>query len=174
MSTRNQLWLVANLTAAVLGACAGSPANASAPASVSVSGPAPSVEAGDVPPPVFVREAESAPAEARERCQGTMTADLLAELMHRGQATRGCYESALRKEPTLGGRMQIAIRVGVDGQVVSAGVVSDTIGSKSLKDCVLKVARGPFREAPQGGCVDVSMPINFQPKQTDAGVADGG
>ncbi len=103
-----------------------------------------------------------------------MTPDLLAEIQHRAQATKACYESALRKEPALGGRISISFRVGVDGQVVSADVARDTIGSKALKECVLEVARRPYRATPDGGCIDVSQPINFRPSQADGGAPDGG
>jgi hypothetical protein len=61
--------------------------------------------------------------------------------------------------------MLVAIRVGPRGEVASAEVLQDDIGERELSSCVLSSIRGAPLPAPNGGCVDVHVPLRFEPKQ---------
>jgi hypothetical protein len=138
---------------------------------------APRAFAPPPPPPPTVAEVQDASAgeeagEVRGRlrrrggpcdspCEGTETGPLLSALAAKGGQVRSCYTKALSNDPTLRGRMTLNVRVGVDGQVCSASVGNNALGSQTVADCVLKRFRAGSFPPPQGGCVDAIVPLNF-------------
>lgn len=79
---------------------------------------------------------------------------------------QACYERALRSEPTLRGRMEVALTIETDGsmsrvRMVNSGALIDAVG-----ECVVGVIR-TFRveHAPQGGTVSYTFPFVFEPQQ---------
>jgi hypothetical protein len=98
---------------------------------------------------------------AATECKGTATPILQTALSGRGGAGRRCYEKALLQNATLSGRMRLAVRVGPQGQVCNAKVVSDQVGDPGLSTCILGVFRASTLPAPAGGCVDVEVPLSF-------------
>lgn len=82
---------------------------------------------------------------------------------HRIQA---CYERALHSEPTLSGRMEVALTVETDCsvsgvRVVNSGAIVDAVG-----ECVVGVVRTFHVEhGPQGGTVSYTFPFVFEPQQ---------
>jgi hypothetical protein len=79
-----------------------------------------------------------------------------------GQA-RSCYEHALSNDSSLAGKLQVSLRVGADGAACSAAVANDTLGDAAVTSCALARFRGGKYPRPSGGCVDVSVPMNFKP-----------
>ncbi len=66
-------------------------------------------------------------------CRGNATSDVQAALQHRARQTRrSCYESALAQDESLKGHVEIAVRVGTNGQVCSASVASNDMGSPGV------------------------------------------
>jgi hypothetical protein len=138
--------------------------------------PAPKLEAPPPPPPPLekVEDAGKAPvAKAPVRvaagpcsgeCTGTAPAALQGALRAKAGASRGCYERALRQNPMLKGRIMVGVRVGAQGQVCSAGIVSDTLGDPGVSSCVLGTFRSGSLPPPVGGCAEVQVPMNFVPK----------
>jgi len=98
-------------------------------------------------------------------CEGEATAALRAALRQRGGSARGCYDSALRQNAALRGKLTVGVRVSPSGSVCSASVVADSMGSPAVNACVLKRFRGASFPAPTGGCVDAQVPLNFVPQE---------
>jgi hypothetical protein len=107
----------------------------------------------------------SANAGCEGRCNGKLTPDLNGALQMRGAQARRCYNQALAQDSTLRGHVQITVRVGPSGNVCSANVTSNDMGSPGVANCAANILRttGGF-PAPHGGCVDVSVPLSFVPQ----------
>lgn len=98
------------------------------------------------------------------QCTGTPAGAMRAELSSRASSARGCYERALRNNSTLQGKMTVALKVDNNGVICAASIANDSVGAGDVSSCVLSMFRGQKVSAPTGGCVDVSVPLNFLPK----------
>lgn len=94
-------------------------------------------------------------------CDGRETAELLSSLRAKAGQARSCYERALSNNGALAGKLEVTLRVGANGAACSASVASDTLGDAAVKSCALARFRGGKYPKPTGGCVDVSVPMNF-------------
>lgn len=99
------------------------------------------------------------------KCGGTTSSDLETALSFRTKQAHRCYDTALSQDPTLKGKVTVAVRVGTNGSTCSASIVSNDMGSSTVGNCVANYFRGQSFPAPKGGCVDVQVPINFVPRQ---------
>ena len=97
-------------------------------------------------------------------CNGTADSELSTALSFRAKQSHRCYDNALAQDSTLKGRVSIAVRVGSTGQVCSAGIASNDMGSPVVANCVVNYFRGTNFPAPRGGCADINVPISFVPK----------
>jgi hypothetical protein len=100
-----------------------------------------------------------------KECGGTATAALQSALAGRASQSRGCYETALRNNATLEGTLVVGVKVGPTGQVCGARTVNDGLGDPGVTNCVINKFAGASLPAPQGGCVDVNVPMRFTPKR---------
>lgn len=100
-----------------------------------------------------------------KKCTGQTTDDLSTALAFRAKQSHRCYDNALAQDATLKGKVSIAVRVGANGTVCSAGVASNDMGSPTVANCVAGYFRSGSFPAPKGGCVDANVPINFVPRQ---------
>lgn len=101
-----------------------------------------------------------------KKCTGTTTSDVEVALAFRAKQSHRCYDNALAQDPTLRGKVSIAVRIGSNGQTCSAGVASNELtAAPGVATCVTGYFRGQNFPAPKGGCVDVKIPINFVPRQ---------
>jgi outer membrane biosynthesis protein TonB len=96
-------------------------------------------------------------------CRGKETAELLSSLRAKAGQARSCYERALGNNGALAGKLEVALRVGANGAACSASIANDTLGDAAVKSCALARFRGGRYPKPIGGCVDVSVPMNFMP-----------
>jgi hypothetical protein len=130
----------------------------------------------DVPPPPPIEDAgpktdtkagttRTANMCNSPRCTGSSGTDLESQLQFRVKQSHRCYDNALAQDPTLRGKVTLAVRVGATGQVCSANVASNEMGSSTVASCVSGYFRGANFPAPRGGCVDVNIPIKFEPRQ---------
>ncbi len=106
----------------------------------------------------------SGPAGCSSKCGGTAGADLKTALAARGGQARGCYQRALRVNSALEGKMSVALKLSPTGAVCGASISGDTLGDAGVTSCVLQNFRSGKYPAPQGGCVDASVPLNFVSK----------
>ena len=101
-----------------------------------------------------------------KRCTGATTSDIETALAFRAKQSHRCYDNALGQDPTLRGKVSIAVRIGANGTGCSAGVASNELSSApGVANCVVNYFRGQAFPTPKGGCVDVNIPINFVPRQ---------
>ena len=100
-----------------------------------------------------------------KKCVGQSGSDLETALQFRVKQAHRCYDNALAQDPTLRGKVTVAVRIGANGQVCSSGVASNDMASPNVATCVTGYFRGANFPSPKGGCVDVNIPINFVPRQ---------
>jgi hypothetical protein len=101
-----------------------------------------------------------------KKCTGASTSDIETALAFRAKQSHRCYDNALAQDPTLRGKISIAVRIGANGTACSAGVASNELASNpGVANCVVNSFRGQAFPSPRGGCVDVNIPISFVPRQ---------
>jgi hypothetical protein len=98
-------------------------------------------------------------------CGGARTSELENALAFRAKQAHRCYDTALAQDSSLKGRVTIAVKVGANGSVCSAGVASNDMGSPGVANCVANYFRGISLPSPRGGCLDANVPISFVPRQ---------
>lgn len=101
------------------------------------------------------------------KCAGKTTSELETALAFRTRQAHRCYDNALGQDPTLRGKITVAVRVGSNGVTCPNGVsiAANEMSSSTVGNCVLGYYRGQNFPAPSGGCADVNIPINFVPRQ---------
>jgi hypothetical protein len=127
------------------------------------------------PPPEEPKEDAGAPSKQAKRgvvstgCSGTCTGEapgnLRSMLAAKGGQARGCYERALRQNNMLQGRLRLSLRIGQNGSVCSANVAMNELGDPGVASCVVAMFRATTYPNPQGGCVDVDVPLKFEPRK---------
>jgi hypothetical protein len=96
---------------------------------------------------------------------GTLSADAIRQTIGRAiGGIKGCYERALRRNPTLGGRVTIEFTVGGGGRVMDARATDNTIAPE-VGDCIVARIRSLRFPPPENGNVKISNPFFFQPAQ---------
>ncbi len=83
-------------------------------------------------------------------------------------AARGCYNRIINKGGGLGaseGKLTVLVSVGANGQVCSATIAGDTVGSAEVSNCVLKQFQGKSFPKPDQGCVTYKLPVSFAVKK---------
>lgn len=129
----------------------------------------------DIPPPPPVEEKpEAGPTGPRTvyvpvggcegKCTGAAPPELSQALQVRGLQARRCYNQALAQDSTLKGHVTIAVRVGPSGNVCSASVASNDMGTTAVANCAANILRSSAYPSPHGGCVDANVPLSFVPQ----------
>ncbi len=95
------------------------------------------------------------------RCVGVPTPELEQALAVRGGQARKCYNQALSLDSSLKGRVSVAVRVGPSGNVCSATVASNDMGTPAVANCAVNIFRAATYPAPRGGCVEANVPLSF-------------
>lgn len=115
-----------------------------------------------------VARSASLEAVAPETCEsGFSRDDVTRAIEARRGEIRACYERALVADPTLHGRLSVAMTVLPLGEVSAVRVTSDDLGSPATADCVCAVVASlRFVEGPVGEGLTFSFPFVFEP--TDA------
>ena len=83
----------------------------------------------------------------------------------RQSAFRRCYETSLRNNPSLAGRVAVQFTIQPRGNVSGARATENTTGDAALASCVVRVLSSlRWREGPEGGSVTFSYPFIFAPQ----------
>ncbi len=155
----------------VLVGCGGKPAATEPTRSVAMLPPAPRGDAG-VEPEGGKRSGtgtgtgtgtgvDIAGASCRTPCAGTLTAELSKVARTNALEARRCYNHALAKDPSLAGSATIRLTLDETGAVCGAAIVTHTFPDDTVPDCVrLRLAAAHF-PPPDGGCIELNVPINF-------------
>jgi hypothetical protein len=100
-----------------------------------------------------------------EKCTGTAPPELGSVLQVRAGQARRCYNQALSSDSSLKGKVTIEVRIGPTGNVCSATVASNDMGSPNVANCAANIFRssGGY-PAPHGGCVVANVPLSFVPQ----------
>ena len=86
-----------------------------------------------------------------------------ATIRRRQDAFQACYETALRANSKLQGKLVIEFTIGDGGKVTDARVVKDGLGSAEVASCVLATMKRIRFPAPSDGEVTISNSFVFQP-----------
>jgi outer membrane biosynthesis protein TonB len=149
------------------------------PSTVASLAPPPNPKLDDIPPPPPAEEKPEAGVGGGSgghggvaavggggcdgTCSGKATAELGAALQARGNQARRCYNSALASDSSLRGHVTIAVKVGPTGNVCSASVAGNDMGSPGVANCAANILRNASYPAPKGGCVVATVPLSFVP-----------
>jgi hypothetical protein len=115
-------------------------------------------------PDASLQPRPTGPAGCSGECKGNATPELQSALASRGAMARSCYNTALRSNPNLKGRMTMSVRVSTKGSVCSAYVADNTLGDQAVASCAAAKFRAGSFPPPTGGCVNVNVPLNFTAK----------
>jgi outer membrane biosynthesis protein TonB len=98
---------------------------------------------------------------ANER--GTLDeADINRVVERHSSALQGCYAANAATTPYVGGRVELAFKVGTDGVVKTVRVGSGDLGSWPVEKCVLEKARAMTFPKPRGrGDAEFTFAIDF-------------
>jgi len=137
-------------------------------------------EAPPPPPPDETEEAKPDPSAAEQAkaqgaksgggagcsgaCQGAETPALVSKIRATAGQARNCYNRALRLNAGLEGKMTASVRVGPSGTACQVNIVGDTLNDAGVRSCVTQMFRSTPYPAPQGGCVQIDVPLNFVAK----------
>ena len=86
-----------------------------------------------------------------------------ATIRRRQDGFLACYETALKSNSKLQGKLVVEFTIGEDGKVVAASVVKDGLGSAEVAACVVGLLKRLRFPAPTDGEVTISNPFVFQP-----------
>lgn len=95
-------------------------------------------------------------------CSGP-SASMTSALRRRAGAARGCYQSGLRQNSMLSGKMTVGIRIAPNGKACWAKPVSNSLGDPSVTSCILQKFRAAGYPRPSS-CVEANVPLNFVSK----------
>jgi TonB family protein len=87
------------------------------------------------------------------------------QIKQRLKAITRCYESELRKNPSLAGKVTVTFTIQERGNVTNAAATENTTGSAAVASCVTRTISGfRFNPGPDGGSVTFRYPFVFQPQ----------
>ena len=92
-------------------------------------------------------------------------ASLLAVIQRYAPGIQFCYGNELKREPTLRGKLVLALTVAASGEVSEASVVQNTTGSQRLASCALAQVRDWRFPAIASGATTFQAPFVFTPPQ---------
>jgi TonB family protein len=82
----------------------------------------------------------------------------------RRAAITRCYETQLRSNPTLAGRVRVSMTIQESGSVTNVRAVENTTNSEEVASCVVRVVQGfRFNPGPTDGSVTYAFPFVFEP-----------
>lgn len=84
-------------------------------------------------------------------------------LRARGKAFQLCYETALKRNSKIKGKLVVEFTIGDRGRVVEALVVTDGLGSPEVARCVLDTLKRVRFPPPEDGDVTITNTFVFQP-----------
>ncbi len=79
-------------------------------------------------------------------------------------AMKNCYERALRRDPSLRGRVMLKLVIGTNGKVSKAKVQNESLDDRAMNDCMEIHARTMVFPEPVGGAVHTNVPYSFSPQ----------
>lgn len=104
-------------------------------------------------------------------CKGLYPRRLGTAVSTRAAELQRCYSRAFVGDRFLAGRMTVHVTIGESGVVCAVEIAKTTIQS-GVPECVAETLRNWPRfgqtDSPRGGCVNVTIPLNFVPADEGA------
>ncbi len=103
--------------------------------------------------------------QAKATVKGSLDKDIIRRIVraHIGDV-RGCYNTALAKDPAVGGKVVLDFTIGSDGMVSATSISSTTLSDKEVGTCMATAAKKwKFPSPKGGGVVVVKYPFNLSP-----------
>lgn len=102
---------------------------------------------------------DSAPVDV----DGSLDPSVIArEIRGRLGAIKACYEAGLKRNPNIGGKLQLRFEISSVGKVTSADIENDTMHDEEVASCIKSRVQTWRFPAPSGGSVQFSYPFIFQ------------
>jgi outer membrane biosynthesis protein TonB len=102
---------------------------------------------------------DSAPTDV----DGSLDPSVIArEIRGRLGAIKACYEAGLKRNPNIGGKLQLRFEVSTVGKVTSAEIENDSMHDDEVASCIKSRVMTWRFPAPAGGSVQFSYPFIFQ------------
>ncbi|HTJ82501.1 MAG TPA: AgmX/PglI C-terminal domain-containing protein, partial [Polyangiaceae bacterium] len=115
-------------------------------------------------PGTYTPKARSGMRQGKTDVTGRLPPEVIQRIVRQNFGRfRACYESALRTNPNLEGRVAVSFVIGSDGVVGSASNAGSSLPDSGVVNCVVKGFYGLSFPQPDGGVVRVSYPITFSP-----------
>ncbi len=112
---------------------------------------------------VAVRGSVSAEGDA-EVDSPTVDKEALGRFIRlRLRSIQGCYETQLKRNPNLRGKIVLRFTIGTRGQVVEVSIDSDTMGNDEVASCVMRLVKAWRLPFTPDSDTPVSFPFLFQP-----------
>jgi periplasmic protein TonB len=90
--------------------------------------------------------------------------EILRQATAKIPALRACYADALKKDPTVGGKVIVRMHVEKDGSVSSSRVTGGSVGDGVLGGCLAKELGSMTLPAASKGALEVVIPIELVPE----------
>lgn len=98
------------------------------------------------------------------RVDGTLSESEIAGAMRvHVRALRACYESALKRNPKLGGKLVLRFEIDESGRAADFGFEDDSVRSGEVRECIARRAAHWRFPKPSGGTVFVEYPVLLTP-----------
>lgn len=111
-------------------------------------------------------EPAPAPPVADLVTRGSLKKELITAVINANRGmVRYCYETLLKKQPDAAGKVKVKFTIAATGQVTTATVEENSVGSTELAQCLTKVVKmWTFPKPAGGGVVIVNYPFVFAPQ----------
>ncbi len=94
---------------------------------------------------------------------GSLDPNVVANTIRsRKGAIIACYEKALKRNPSLAGKVQLRFTISAIGKVTAAEIDTNTLGDDEVGSCMVTIVKTWRFPAPAGGEVQFSYPFVFQ------------
>ncbi|MCA9669821.1 MAG: AgmX/PglI C-terminal domain-containing protein [Myxococcales bacterium] len=99
----------------------------------------------------------------KEKVSGEINRSSLGRYLRRAaRGVKACYQRGLKRNPGLGGKLNVVIEVNTLGKVAAVSIDKDTIGDAGVAACVKRVIRRQRFPPAKGGTAEIIVPFVFQ------------
>ncbi len=104
------------------------------------------------------------PRESKVDVNGRLPGEVIQRIVRQNFGRfRNCYESSLRTNPSLTGRVAVKFVIGRDGSVTTASDGGSDLPDQNVIQCVTRGFQNLSFPSPEGGIVTVLYPLTFTP-----------
>ncbi|MGC4090366.1 MAG: hypothetical protein QM756_21305 [Polyangiaceae bacterium] len=127
------------------------------------------------------QEASAAPSavNAPAKCNGTPPEGLREQITVRARTAQECYQALLLREVKAAkatpsrGRVHVLVQLEAGGKLSGAKLESSELGDAEFESCVLSKFQQALPVDFASDCIDISIPLRFEPTPADNPAAAG-